>query len=175
MTSTIGAIFPMERPFRWNLLFAEDADKDLDFDEGLEEDELYHSKPPSRRPLLWIILILLVVGVGYWTLKDTSPLMPQLGSIEKAETKNEGQQSASPSDLPPPTFQEDQIVVLIEASGQSMLMGNPTSTKPGPMVKSGDPLIIIDGSWEIQGWMYLVRTESGKTGWVSGKKLRAKL
>ena len=52
-------------PLPWkNIFFAEDSDKDLDFDEGLEDDELHESKPPSRRPILWIILLLLVLGVG---------------------------------------------------------------------------------------------------------------
>ena len=171
MTSTIGAAFFMERPFPWKQLFADETDKDLDFDEGLEEDDFHHSKPPSRRPLLWILLILLVVGLAYWNFQSPTSLLPQ---IEKGVTKNEKQQTASPSDLPPPTFQEDHVVVLLQESGQTMLMGDPTSTKPGPLVKSGDTLIIVDGSYEFQGWMYLVRTESGKTGWVSGKKLRAK-
>ena len=70
MTATIGTIFPIERPSRWNVFFAEESDKDLDFDEGFEEDELHQSKPPSRRPLLWIVLLVLVAGIAYWTLNE---------------------------------------------------------------------------------------------------------
>ena len=45
MTATFDSLFPMKRPLRWNVFFAEESDRDLDFDEGFEEDELHQSKP----------------------------------------------------------------------------------------------------------------------------------
>ncbi len=62
--------------------------------------------------------------------------------------------------------------MLAKEKGESMLMGDSTSTQPGPMVQAGEPLTILDGSYQLQGWVYLVRTKSGKTGWIPGEKLK---
>ena len=172
MTSTIGAVFPTKHPSRWNLLFAQEPDKDLDFDEGLEDDELHQSKPPSRRPVLWIILMLLAIGVAYWTLKPDSSFMPKPAPMDTAEmTSNTGRQK-SQSNIAPPTFQENQTVSLSDVVGDSMLMGDPVNTKMGPLVKSGETLTILDGSYQPTGWVYQVRTQAGKTGWISAEKLK---
>ena len=77
------------------MLFAEESDKDLDFDEGFEEeDELNQSKPPSRRPLLWILLLLLVGTAAYWMLNDPSSQMTETTAIDSVE----GSDPASPID-----------------------------------------------------------------------------
>lgn len=172
MTSTIGAVSPTERPFQWNLLFAQEPDKDLDFDEGLEDDEMHQSKPPSRRPVLWILLVLLVIGVAYWTLKPDSSFMPQPTPMDNAELIRDTGREKSQSDVTTPTYRENQIVTLSDALGDSMLMGDPTNTKIGPLVKSGETLTILDGSYQPAGWVYQVRTQAGKTGWISADKLK---
>jgi len=173
MTATFATMFRIEKPpSRWHVLFAEDSDKDLEFDEGFEEDELYQSKPPSRRPLLWILLLLLVAAVAYWTLSAPSPQMPNPIAMDSADPTTLPSTSDSQSTLPSPTFSEDQTVVLVEEKGESMLMGDATNTQPGPMVQAGEPLTILDGSYQLQGWVYLVRTKSGKTGWISSEKLK---
>ena len=171
MTDTIGTMFPIERPSRWNVFFAEESDKDLDFDEGFEEDELHQSKPPSRRPLLWIILLVLVAGIAYWTLNEQAPQRPRTAVIESAEGTKGTPQGESPADVSSPLFREDQTVVLAEEAGEAMLMGDPANSQPGPLVKGGEHLIIIDGSYQITGWVYQVKTASGKTGWISEYKL----
>jgi hypothetical protein len=172
MTSTIGAVFPTKHPSRWNLLFAQEPDKDLDFDEGLEDDELHQSKPPSRRPVLWIILVLLAIGVAYWTLKPDSSFMPKPAPMDTAEMTSDTGRQKSQSDIAPPTFQENQTVSLSDVVGDSMLMGDPANTKMGPLVKSGETLTILDGSYQPTGWVYQVRTQAGKTGWISAEKLK---
>jgi hypothetical protein len=156
MTAAFDAMLPMKRPLRWNVFFAEETDRDLDFDEGFEEDELHQSKPPSRRPLLWILLLVLVGGVAYLMLNDPSPKMQKPTSMDSSA----------------PLFHENQTVMLTNETGVSMLMGDPTNSQPGPIVKGSEHLTILDGSHEITGWIYLVRTESGKTGWISGEKLK---
>ncbi len=160
MTATFDAMLPMKRPLRWNVFFAEESDRDLDFDEGFEEDELHQSKPPSRRPLLWILLLVLVGGVAYLMLNDPSPEMqkPTTGDAQ--------------SDMSAPLFHENQTVMLTNETGVSMLMGDPTNSQPGPIVKASERLTILDGSYQITGWIYLVKTESGKTGWISGEKIK---
>ena len=172
MTSIIGAVFPTEHPFRLNLLFAQEPDKDLDFDEGLEDDDLHQSKPPSRRPVLWIILVLLAIGVAYWTLRPDSSFMPQPTPVETAEKTGDPGRPKSQTDIAPPIFQENQIVSLSEVAGDSMLMGDPANTKIGPLVKSGETLTILDGSYQPTGWVYQVRTQAGKTGWIPAEKLK---
>jgi hypothetical protein len=172
MTTTFDTMFPREHPPRWNMLFAEESDKDLEFDEGFEEDELNQSKPPSRRPLLWILLLLLVGAVAYWMFNDPSSQRQNPVTIDSAERINQALSSDTQSNIPSPTFREDQTVVLAEEKGTSMMMGDATNTKSGPMVRAGEPLTILDGSYQLQGWVYLVRTQSGKTGWLPGEKLK---
>ena len=172
MTATFDTMFPMERPSHWNIQFAEESDKDLDFDEGFEEDELNQSKPPSRRPLLWILLLLLVAAVAYWTLNTPSPQMLSPIAMDSADPTTSPSTPDSQPNIPSPTFREDQTVVLAKEKGESMLMGDSTSTQPGPMVQAGEPLTILDGSYQLQGWVYLVQTKSGKIGWIPGEKLK---
>ncbi len=166
MPPTMTNTFPIARPSLWNVFFAEDSDKDLDFDEGFEEDELHESKPPSRRPLLWILLLVLIGGVAYWVLNKPTPRMQNPVAIEVTEQPSA---PAIQSDIAAPLFSEDQMVVLTE---ESMLMGDSTNSQPGPIVAAGERLKIVDGSHQIQGWVYLVKTESGKMGWISGEKIK---
>jgi hypothetical protein len=172
MTSTLDAAFPTEQSSRWNLLFAQDSDKDLDFDEGLEDDELHQSKPPSRRPLLWIILVLLAIGVAYWALQPNTSFIPKPASMDTTERTGDKEGGKSHSDITPPIFHENQMVSLSDATKDSMLMGDPANTKPGPMVKPWETLTILDGSYQPAGWVYQVRTRAGKTGWISAEKLK---
>ena len=172
MTATFDAMLPIKRPLRWNVFFAEESDRDLDFDEGFEEDELHQSKPPSRRPLLWILLLVLVGGVAYWILNDPSSKMQRPTFMDSVEGTNSASQGGAQSDLAAPLFQENQTVVLADKTGVSMLMGDPTNSQPGPMVKSSEHLTILDGSYQLTGWIYLVKTESGKTGWIAGEKIK---
>ena len=47
------------------LLFAQESGQDLDFDDELENiDDYYDPKPPNRRPLVLILLLLIVASVG---------------------------------------------------------------------------------------------------------------
>jgi hypothetical protein len=174
MTSTIGAVFPTEQPSPWNVLFAQEPDKDLEFDEGLEEDDLNESKPPSRKPFLWILLLLLIVGVAYWTFQPNT-FMPQSTSIDTTDTSSKQESHQLQTDIPSPTFQENQIVSLSDTAGDSILMGDPANTKPGPMVKPRETLTIVDGSYQPTGWVYQVRTQTGETGWVAAEKLKKQL
>ena len=170
MTAT--TMFPIERPSLWNMLFAKESDKDLDFDEGFEEDELHQSKPPSRRPLVLILLLVLVGAVAYWTLNDQSSQSPRKAAIESGEGTKATSQGEPEIDMFPPMFHENQIVVLTEAFEEFMLMGNVTNSEPGPIVQGGERLTVLDGVQQLHGWVYLVKTASGKTGWVSEEKLK---
>ena len=82
--------------------------------------------------------------------------------------------------VPPldPMFSEGQkVTVTVDemAPGGSMsLFADSSSSKPGPIVRPGVSLTVMDGDLQPGGWMYLVRTDEGAKGWVSEKRLRLK-
>ncbi len=172
MTATIDTMFPVERPSNWNVFFAEESDKDLDFDEGFEEDELHQSKPPSRRPLLWILLLILVSVIAYWALTNQSSKIPRTAVIETGSDINPSLHVDTPTASTSPLFGEDQIVEPADETRDTMLAGDATNSQPGPMVNAGEHLTILDGSYQTTGWVYQVKTQSGKTGWISEEKLK---
>ena len=124
MTPTMTTLFPMVQPSRWNVFFAEDSDKDLDFDEGFEEDELNQSKPPSRRPLLWIVLLILVGGVAYWALNNQPPQESGRSFMESSDSLNTATEEDMQTDIATPLFGEDQHVILTTEAGDTMLAGD---------------------------------------------------
>jgi hypothetical protein len=82
---------------------------------------------------------------------------------------------APPSD---PLFSEGQKVTVTAddtaSSGNTPLFADASSGKPGPIVRPGNSLTVMDGDLQPAGWMYLVRTDDGQVGWVSEKRLRLK-
>jgi len=172
MTATIATMYPLPRPSGWTVLFAEDSDKDLDFDEGFEEDDLHQSKPPSRRPLLWLLLLVVVGGAAYWFLNNPSPPTSNTSFMETMEESIPSPLEKNAITVSAPLFSENQTVMLAGEAGETMLMGDPTNTKAGPMVQTSEHLTILDGLPQSEGWVYQVRTQSGKSGWVSEEKLK---
>ena len=168
----------------WSTIFAQETDEDLDFDEGLEDDDLDQPKPPSRRPLLLILVLLIAVGIGYWALQPDLTSLFQNGTSQKSHTSmktrevSRSNEPVSPfsKTISAPHFQEGQRVFLATEPGSTndsfSLQGNALGTKQGPTVRSIEPLAIVDGEMVNRDWVYLVQTESGKTGWISEKKLR---
>ena len=51
---------------------------------------------------------------------------------------------------------------------------DPEGTKPGPVVRPGVTLSVLDGDLQPTGWVYSVRTDDGVKGWISEKRLRLK-
>ena len=173
----------------WPILFARDVDQDLEFDEGLEDDELGQHKPPSRRPWLWIVILFLAVGVVYWSLKPdfsnfsgmgsskSQPSQPSLASPVPGQSPSQPASSIT-SNLSSPKFGEGQQVRLRGKPGEkslsATLKGNASGTKPGPRVQPGELLTILDGEIVGEGWAYYVRTTLGETGWVLETEIKAK-
>lgn len=77
-----------------------------------------------------------------------------------------------------PMFSEGQKVTVTAddtaPGGNTPLFADSSSNKPGPIVRPGVSLTIMDGDLQPVGWMYLVRTDEGAMGWVSEKRLRLK-
>lgn len=51
---------------------------------------------------------------------------------------------------------------------------DPAGGKPGPSVRPGATLSILDGDLQPSGWVYSVRADDGVRGWVPEKRLRMK-
>ena len=51
---------------------------------------------------------------------------------------------------------------------------DPEGAKPGPVVRPGVTLSVLDGDLQPTGWVYSVRTDDGVKGWISEKRLRLK-
>lgn len=79
---------------------------------------------------------------------------------------------------PAPMFGEGQkVTVTVDETapgGNIPLFTDSSSSKPGPIVRPGVTLTVLDGDLQPGGWMYLVRTGEGTTGWVAEKRLRLK-
>lgn len=77
-----------------------------------------------------------------------------------------------------PMFSEGQKVTVTmdetAPSASSPLFADASSSTPGPVVRFGATLTVMDGDLQPGGWMYLVRTDEGAKGWVSEKRLRLK-
>ena len=174
-------------PNPWAVLFAQDANQDLDFDEGLEDMDDLDPKPPSRRPLVLILLLLVVAGVGYFMLDPgafstlsnliTAPASKTAAPEGPAKTPSPSMaKTTSPAHPPVPTFQEGQLVSVVAKPGGPAFMklsSDAQAKQPGPLVKTGEMLTILDGALVNNAWVYLVHTKSGASGWIQENQLKA--
>lgn len=80
--------------------------------------------------------------------------------------------------LPNPAFGEGQKVTVMlspAAPGDSVtLMQDAAGTRPGPTVRPGATLTILDGDLQSSGWVYSVRSDEGAKGWIAENRLRLK-
>lgn len=77
-----------------------------------------------------------------------------------------------------PMFAEGQKVTAIgnpTAPAETIPLSlDPAGTKPGPVVRPGVTLSVLDGDLQPAGWVYSVRTDDGVKGWIPEKRLRLK-
>jgi len=244
MASFAGNLTAVGNSLDCSLFFARQPEPDLEFTEE-ELDQTAATKPatpmkqPKKsgggRPLLWVLLLLLIGGIGYiamepeqlteWlapvlgdsTPKQTVPpvataprpqqedipLSPAPASTDMAPASPADQASMPPTSSAPPQAAPHQAPPMdapaaaapgqtaaspLFAEGQRVtVMGNPTApgemvqltldptgAKPGPSIRPGTTLSILDGDLQPNGWIYSVRSDDGVKGWVSEKRLRMK-
>lgn len=99
--------------------------------------------------------------------------------------------STAPSSMTPATTPTPPPVTVASpmfAEGQKVTaIGNPTAPaetiplsldpagmKPGPVIRPGITLNVLDGDLQPGGWVYSVRTDDGVKGWIPEKRLRLK-
>ena len=77
-----------------------------------------------------------------------------------------------------PMFSEGQKVAITgdntSPDGNISLFAESSGNKPGPLVRPGVLLTVMDGDLQPGGWVYLVRTDEGTIGWIAEKRLRLK-
>ena len=241
MAALAGNLTSVGNPLQWSLLFARQPEPDLEFTEE-ELDQTTATRPISPmkpgkksgggRPLLWILLLALVGGIGYIAMEPeqlTEWLAPFLGEsmppepppiamrpkpvtpapsapstppvpetaapappapsaaipapAAPAPPPSTGAPVASPAApasgaVPSPMFAEGQKVTVIGnpaiPAETIPLSLDPAGTRPGPVVRPGVTLNILDGDLQPGGWVYSVRTDDGTKGWIGENRLRLK-
>lgn len=58
--------------------------------------------------------------------------------------------------------------------GAVPLTTDAAGSRPGPTVRPGETLTVLDGDLRTNAWVYAVRTETGAKGWIEEKRLKAK-
>lgn len=101
----------------------------------------------------------------------TEPMPPSATAPATAPT-------APASAVASPMFAEGQKVTAIgnpAAPGETIPLSlDPAGAKPGPVVRPGVTLSVLDGDLQPSGWVYSVRTDDGVKGWIPEKRLRLK-
>lgn len=260
MVSSTGIPAMRSEWTNWHLLFATQPEPDLEFtEEDLDEPgpppapPMNSPKQSGKKPLLWILLLLLVGGVGYVAMDPDGAMQlvePYLGGgaepaqpvIQKPPVKAQAPKQAptvappappvkadnstpAPADLaapspapsaalpaPPipapatPTLQPETTVTKpvapaltpvaptvrvagpLYAEGQRVtVIADPTrpkspiplfvdavGTKTSTTVLAGATLTILDGDYQKRGWVYSVRAQDGRKGWIPERSLRLK-
>lgn len=182
-----------------DLDFEEDLD-DLEDAPSRSYSPKSPKKSSGRGPLMWILLLVLVLGGGYLAMEPDvamdllSPLIgeptpppmvvkpppkpsarippTQAPSASQAPSKPAAPAAAA---IPSPQFREGQQVSVIldpAAPGGSLsLSADPSGSRPGPKVKPGATLVVVDGALQNNTWVYSVQTQGGAKGWIAEKRL----
>ena len=168
------------------LLFARDIDRDLDFDDDLDEFDDPRQKPP-RRWLTFILIILLAAGTWYVMTEPElrSSVMQMVATVrgaldsfaEDPVPQPEPKVKPPVPEVPPvPAFHEGQRVTVALREGRPArfrLRNAIEGEQVGPLVKTGDTLTVRDGSLIKKRWVYFVQTQSGDSGWIKGTYLQS--
>ena len=187
MTHVLQSISTHTDGSAWWLWFAKEPDQDLELEEGFDDFDDGHPKPPSRRPLLIILLLLLVAGGAYFAmnpdlLSSLKNMIAAPGSYTADEQALNGSPESSPTSdrtnagPPSPIFHEGEVVSVVAKMGDPSpitLSRDAQGTELGPKVKTGELLTVVDGAFIKNTWMYLVNTKSGAKGWISEHQIRS--
>ena len=246
MVSSTGIPAMRSEWTNWHLLFASQPEPDLEFTEEDLDESMPPPAPPmnspkrsGNKPLFWILLLLLVGGVGYVAMDPDGAMQlvePYLGGgaepaqpvIQKPPVKAQAPKQAptvappvvadnstpAPADVPAPSSAMSapaipapampalqpaasapkpaaptvRVAGPLYAEGQRVtVIADPTrpkspiplfvdavGTKTSTTVLAGATLTILDGDYQKRGWVYSVRAQDGRKGWVPERSLRLK-
>ncbi len=81
----------------------------------------------------------------------------------------------APANVPTPLFSEGQRVTVKPDSssptGSISLTSDAEGTRPGPTIRTGSTLTVLDAELQNNVWIYSVRAETGVRGWVAENRL----
>ena len=81
--------------------------------------------------------------------------------------------------VPSPLYGEgQQVFVALDPAlpvQMMVLSGDSSGGKAGPSVRPGAAVTVLDAEYRANGWIYSIRTPEGSIGWISEKRLKAKL
>lgn len=63
--------------------------------------------------------------------------------------------------------------MTIASLGALTLSQDAMGKVPGPAIKPGAALVVLDGDLQPTGWVYNVQTETGSKGWIPEKLIKA--
>jgi len=79
---------------------------------------------------------------------------------------------------PSPQFGEGQAVVVVadpsSPAGSVTLTTDSAGAHPGPAVRGGEIVTVLDGELRGSAWVYSVRTSLGAKGWIEERRLKAR-
>ena len=110
------------------------------------------------------------------TTSPATAVPPAAPAVVPAQTAARPAAPVAPS-LDPMFSEGQKVTVTVDETapgGNIPLFADSSSSKPGPIVRPGVSLTVLDGDLQPGGWMYMVRTDEGSKGWVSEKRLRLK-
>ena len=110
------------------------------------------------------------------TTSPATPVTPVAPAVVPSQTAARPAAPVAPS-LDPMFSEGQKVTVTVDETapgGSISLFADSSSSKPGPIVRPGISLTVLDGDLQPGGWMYMVRTDEGSKGWVSEKRLRLK-
>ena len=112
------------------------------------------------------------------TASETAPSGTPTAPMPPSATAPATAPTAPASAVASPMFAEGQKVTAIgnpTAPGETIPLSlDPAGVKPGPVVRPGVTLSVLDGDLQPSGWVYSVRTDDGVKGWIPEKRLRLK-
>ncbi|MGH7230345.1 MAG: hypothetical protein ACREJU_03190 [Nitrospiraceae bacterium] len=161
-------------------------------------------KPPHLRPWLLLLLLLMVGGGTYLAsdpslvlelIGQGPPSAPAPVPPPAAQPQPDSEPSPlrapeplsptlpvtpplSSASVPTPVFTEGQRVTIrpesSSPSGSVTLSADVEGTRPGPTVRGGSTLTVLDAEFQNATWIYSVRGEAGVKGWIPETRLSAK-
>lgn len=101
---------------------------------------------------------------------DSAPSRPT--AVPAPPSTSVPRPAVQPRPFTDPQFGEGQRVTIAGTAGPLILSQDASGRQPGPSVKPGSVLIVLDGDLQPAGWVYSVKTEQGTKGWIPEKMLR---
>lgn len=107
-----------------------------------------------------------------------APLTPGQPAMPGLDFPPAGMKGDTKPATPLPRFGEGQRVMVAPdpmASDKALsLSGDAAGTKPGPMLRPGAVVTVLDGELQNNAWVYSVQTPDGAKGWIPEHRLRSK-